>query len=148
MHQYNFYIWTRLNQIWTYDLMEQIRIIHGCITPLQYKVRQFTLNIWAWDHQKKKSLHFAKSTSPVCLDHLVKSPSPHCWTQANCISPMLHCLQLTSHQVHFLFLIAKILFKQPEAEYFSNCSMGEMYSLAATNFCPKKQKTTQFSKAF
>ncbi len=75
--------------------MEQIKIIHGCITPLQYKVGQFTLSIWAWDHQKKKSLHFAKSTSPICLDHLVKSPSPHCWTQANSISPMLHCLQVT-----------------------------------------------------
>lgn len=58
--------------------MEQIGIVHGCITPLQHKVGHFTLECLAWDHQKLKSLYFALSTSPVCLDHSVKTPSPHC----------------------------------------------------------------------
>ncbi len=107
--------------------------------PCNITMGLFTLQ--AWDHQKLKSLHFAKSTSPVCLDHLVKSLSPHCWIQANSIFT-----NATSHQVRFLFLNAKILFKLPEIECFTNCSTGEMYSLAAQRLAPKNKRLPNFQR--
>lgn len=142
LHQYNSYIWTRLNQIWTYDLMEQIGIIHGCITPLQYKVGQFTLECLGLGSPNTK-------ISPLCHIHFTSLPrSLGQVTKSTLLNSsqfrLTNATLPTSHQVHFLFLIAKILFKLPEAEYCTNCSMGEMYSLAAQTSAPKNKRLPNF----
>jgi hypothetical protein len=97
--------------------MEQIWIIYGCITPLQYKVGQFTLERLGLGPPKTK-------ISPLCHIHFTSLPrSLGQVTKSTLLnSSQFHITNATlptSHQVYLLFLIAKTLFKLPEAEYFT-----------------------------
>jgi hypothetical protein len=124
--------------------MEQIGIVHACITPLQHKVGHFTLECLGLGPPKTK-------ISLLCLINFTSLPRS---LGQDTKSTLLNSSQFhitnatlpTSHQVHFLFLIAKILFKLPEAEYFTNCSMGETDSLAAQTFAPKNKRLPNFQR--
>ncbi len=145
LHQYNSHIWTRLNQIWTYDLVEQIGMIHGCITPLQYKVGQFTLEHLGLGPPKTK-------ISPLCQIHFTSLPRS--------LGQVTKSTLLNSSQFHITN--ATLPTKSPSSLPFLDCQNSLQtawswifYKLlngwnvfpCCPNFCPKKQKTTQFSKA-